>query len=183
MDADFASLIKIRRAEEPDTYRHALSLISSLKSSASCVRLATATLLTSCQEIEKSSQNGSGRAETSEIILDDLKSIYAAKLAICELLEAGATVPSHCSALLPSEAPKTKGSVASYFVRKKQTSKTPHDKQNKLENTKFIHCLKSLESRPQWWTSYSNSRQNAGILCQAVRGQIERGRLWCSVNV
>lgn len=38
-------------------------------------------------------------------------------------------------------------------------------------------CLQSLESRPQWWTSYSNSRQNAAIMCQAARADIEKGML------
>lgn len=35
-------------------------------------------------------------------------------------------------------------------------------------------CLRSLESRPQWWTSYSNNRQNAIIICQASRIEAEK---------
>jgi hypothetical protein len=35
-------------------------------------------------------------------------------------------------------------------------------------------CLRSLESRPQWWTSYSNNRQNAMIICQASRIETEK---------
>ncbi|KAI7969967.1 hypothetical protein EIK77_000363 [Talaromyces pinophilus] len=35
-------------------------------------------------------------------------------------------------------------------------------------------CLRGLESRPQWWTSYSNSRQNAIVICQAARIEIEK---------
>ncbi|KAI9925205.1 hypothetical protein MW887_006125 [Aspergillus wentii] len=38
-------------------------------------------------------------------------------------------------------------------------------------------CLKSLESRPQWWTSYSNSRQNAVVICQAARVENEKEEL------
>lgn len=38
-------------------------------------------------------------------------------------------------------------------------------------------CLKTLESRPQWWTSYSNSRQNALIICQASRMEKEKEEL------
>lgn len=38
-------------------------------------------------------------------------------------------------------------------------------------------CLKSLESRPQWWTSYSNSRQNAMVICQATRVEMEKEEL------
>lgn len=38
-------------------------------------------------------------------------------------------------------------------------------------------CLKSLESRPQWWTSYSNNRQNAMIICQASRIEAEKEEL------
>ena len=38
-------------------------------------------------------------------------------------------------------------------------------------------CLKALESRPQWWTSYSNSRQNAMVICQASRIEVEKEEL------
>ncbi|OKL55663.1 hypothetical protein UA08_08963 [Talaromyces atroroseus] len=38
-------------------------------------------------------------------------------------------------------------------------------------------CLSGLESRPQWWTSYSNSRQNAIVICQAARVETEKEEL------
>jgi hypothetical protein len=38
-------------------------------------------------------------------------------------------------------------------------------------------CLKTLESRPQWWTSYSNSRQNALVICHASRIETEKQEL------
>ena len=38
-------------------------------------------------------------------------------------------------------------------------------------------CLKALESRPQWWTSYSNNRQNAMVICQAARIETEKEEL------
>lgn len=40
-----------------------------------------------------------------------------------------------------------------------------------------MQCLRALESRPQWWTSYSNSRQNAMVICQAARIETEREEL------
>jgi hypothetical protein len=46
-----------------------------------------------------------------------------------------------------------------------------------IKGQQLGQCLKSLESRPQWWTSYSNNRQNAVVMCQAARGQIEKGEL------
>lgn len=38
-------------------------------------------------------------------------------------------------------------------------------------------CLRTLESRPQWWTSYSNSRQNALVICHASRIETEKEEL------
>lgn len=38
-------------------------------------------------------------------------------------------------------------------------------------------CLKALESRPQSWTSYSNSRQNAMVVCQAAQIETEKEEL------
>jgi len=37
-----------------------------------------------------------------------------------------------------------------------------------------MQCLKSLQSTPQYWTSFSNARQNAVVMCQASRDVIER---------
>lgn len=41
-------------------------------------------------------------------------------------------------------------------------------------------CMKRLEERPQWWTTFSNSNQNAMMICVAVRHEVEQGVSRCS---
>ena len=89
--------------------------------------------------------------------MDDLKSVYATRLAICELRSAGAPIPPKCESFAPA-LNNDKGKAY-----------------DKGDNRDLSHCLKSLESRPQWWTSYSNNKQNAIVMCRAARVEIEKG--------
>ena len=121
-----------------------------MQSAPSCNRRATSSLLASCQSIE-------GPSSSAEIKLDDLRSAYATMLAICELRSAGAPLPPDC------------GSFSMVLDSDQSKAYDNHDKRN------LNLCLKSLESRPQWWTSYSNNKQNAAVICQAARIDIEKG--------
>ena len=107
-------------------------------------------LLDSCHSIEGSGHDVDTSAE-------DLQSIYAAQLAVCEIGSADSIKPQSCNSLSMMAKDKSKGLKS---IRKET----------------LRQCLKSLESRPQWWTSYSNNRQNAEIMCQAARIDIEKGR-------
>lgn len=169
MGSELEALLKPAHSGDNDTYAHAITLISSLKTSPSCTRIATSTLLKSCQQVQNS--------KADAITLDEIKSVYAARLAVCELLEAGAAVPSQCSSFAPADPAKPGGSLASYFTRNKRTLANNKDNLETINFTKLVDCLKGLGSRPQWWTSYTNARQNAVIMCQAVRGEIEKGNL------
>jgi hypothetical protein len=91
--------------------------------------------------------------------MEDVRSIYAAQLAICEIVSAETAIPQSCKSLALFPELKSHRELSSKSVRKDHLSQ----------------CLQSLESRPQWWTSYSNSRQNAVVMCQAAREDIEKG--------
>ena len=147
-DIDLATLVQPSIISNSEVYSQALGLLSSMQSAPSCNRAATSSLLTACQSIE---------GPTNEHALDDVRSMYAAQLAVCELKGAGSQIPPYCSIGLPSD-----------FTAVTQSSKWH-------ENVQLKQCLKSLESRPQWWTSYSNNKQNAVVLCQAARVEIEKG--------
>ncbi|MCJ1234258.1 hypothetical protein MMC14_002217 [Varicellaria rhodocarpa] len=140
--------MKIRR-DKSEMYLKAVELLESLQSAPSCTRIATSNLLNSCQSIEVPSTD-------SEIMIDDIKSMYAAQLAVCELRAAKAQIPDPCnfvsSASDNGEAKINDGS------RKRQLNL----------------CIQSLEGRPQWWTSYSNNIQNAVLICRATRVDIEK---------
>ena len=138
-----------------------------MKSSPSCNRIAATRLVTSCQSI-----GGKAASLGTEdyVTLEHTRSLYAARLAICELNGAGTSTPAPCSpvVVLPPQKKGLFGSATKYKL------------QDNIEDAIPQHlgsCLKSLESRPQWWTSYSNSRQNAVVICQASRIENEKEEL------
>ena len=150
--ADLTALVRPIPDDQSGIYSHALQLLAAMEGSPSCNRVAASTLLDSCHSIDGSLRD----AETS---FEDAKSIYAAQLAMCEIVSAESSIPHSCQSLVPVLDSKERKPVSQKSIRKGQLSQ----------------CLQSLESRPQWWTSYSNSRQNAVVMCQAARVDIEKG--------
>lgn len=150
---DLTALIRQTPEDQSGVYTHALQILSSFQASPSCHRLAASTLLDSCHSIDGSKHDATASLEHS-------RSIYAAQLAMCEIASAEATIPQSCSSLALISEPKSYRTLSSKSVRKDQLSQ----------------CLQALEARPQWWTSYSNSRQNAVVMCQAARVDIEKGK-------
>ena len=149
---DLTTLIRLPPVDQSGIYTQAVDLLSSMQSAPSCNRLAALTLMNSCQSIEGSNPN-------SEASLDDIRSIYAAQLAMCEIESAGSDIPQSCARLAHHPESKTPLSDSLKLIPKGQLSR----------------CLQSLESRPQWWTSYSNNRQSAVIMCKASRVDIDKG--------
>lgn len=151
-------------------FTEALQLLDSMRSSPSCNRVAVTRLVTSCQFV---GGKDTGDSQTYEYeSLDRIRSMYAARLAICELNGADASVPTPCLPVAVSPIPKSKSRFP--FTSKPQ----PHDTGiDLLPDAVLGQCLKALESRPQWWTSYSNNRQNAMVICQAARIEVEREEL------
>lgn len=108
-----------------------------------------------------------------EEALEDIKSIYAARLALCEISSTGLVIPSDCKVLMPLDDLVEEGGIECILGSGRAKSSA----YGNIGNRQLSQCLRSLESRPQWWTSYSNSRQNAVIMCQAARVDIERGKV------
>jgi hypothetical protein len=157
---DLVNLIRSRTVQHDSVFANAIQLLESMKSLPSCSRIAAMKLLTSCQSL--SSSETSGGAEIAHI-LDRVKSIYAARLALCELSGAGAAIPLSCSSIR----------IASDRIRN-ESAIDLMDIADDFAAPIVEGCLRGLESRPQWWTSYSNSRQNAIVICQAARIEIEK---------
>ena len=152
-DQDLTALIRPDPVDQTGIYTNAIQLLSSLQGSPSCNRIATSTLLDSCHSLD-------GTKKNAEDSLESVRSVYAAQLAICEIVSAGSTVPQTCKSLDTSSETNIHQIRGSNTIRREQLGL----------------CLQSLESKPQWWTSYSNSKQNAMVMCQAARVDIEKGR-------
>lgn len=166
MDADLSVLVRSQPIDQSGIYSQALQLLSSMQASPSCNRLAASTLLYSCQNIE-------GPTRNIEASLDDIRSFYAAQLATCEITSAGLTIPQECKLLQPvNESPGWQDSQM-----RSGEDNVRFGIGREFGKRQLSQCLRSLESRPQWWTSYSNSRQNAMVMCHAARVDIEKDEL------
>jgi hypothetical protein len=167
-EADLASLLKVQAAEPDGILSSATELLNSMNSSPSCNRIAASRLLISCQSI---SGSGNGQGSRPAEALDHVKSLYAARLAICEITGAGAPIPEQCSSTLTSRSSDT------LFQSPYGEDQPNGGEKDIIQAAQLERCLKSLEARPQWWTSYSNNRQNAVVMCQAARIEIDREEL------
>jgi hypothetical protein len=130
-------------------------------------------LLNDCKFLEKTS---SDTKDNSEFALDDLETVYAARLAVCELSSANAAIPPDCRVMAASREAcfKRQQGLGSWFSRQEQ----PKDDRLCYPETnpqKFKKCMNAIYVQPQAWTSYSNARQNAVIMCHASRDVIEKG--------
>lgn len=150
----------------------ALDIVSSMQTAPTCTQMAASHLMNECKLLEHAPEFTKTRPEA---YLDNVKTEYAAKLAICELLSAqpvNSIAPPHCDILVPAARHCNKGG-GWWHVR---PAAIPGDKHCYPQFTEhhYMQCLKSLQSTPQYWTSFSNARQNAVVMCQASRDAIER---------
>lgn len=168
VDTRIFSYLESKSQEHDAIFTEAVHLLDSMKSSPSCNRVAATRLVTTCQSV--------GGKDTGDLqiyeTLDRIRSMYAARLAICELDGTGASVPAPCLAVTVSPLPAAKSRFA--FMNKARSPETGTDL---VPKEVLEHCLRVLVSRPQWWTSYSNNRQNAIVICQAARIETEREEL------
>ena len=88
-------------------------------------------------------------------ILERAKTSYGIKAALCETSEGGSLIPEQCRILASSV-----GSIG--------PSTGFHDRQD-VQN-----CLAEFQANHVYWVSYSNNRQQASVLCQASRIDIDR---------
>ncbi|KAL4865598.1 hypothetical protein BDV12DRAFT_200008 [Aspergillus spectabilis] len=167
---DLISFLKSRAQNQDESFTQATELLESIKlSSPSCNQVAASKLITSCESIGR--KPDISMDSDTYLALENVRSLYAARLAVCELSGAGASTPSPCRQI---NAPpgKQKRGFDFFFKHNAATVTTESVPREVLEP-----CLKSLESRPQWWTSYSNNRQNAVVICQAARIENEKDEI------
>jgi hypothetical protein len=134
--------------------------------------MAASHLMSECKLLEHAPDFAKSRPEA---YLDNVKTEYAAKLAICELLSAqpnNPVPPTNCEMLVPtSHACSRRGT---WWYSRPETTVNEKQCYPEIKEYQYTQCLKTLQSSPQYWTSFSNARQNAVVMCQASRDAIER---------
>jgi len=159
-----------------DTMKGTLQKLEDLETMPSCEKVASAELMYSCAAIDGTviaEEDGIPRG--ADHLLDVQKTLYAARLAVCELNVGKDSVPAACQAFVttPKSTRKTfwrsssvsrgwKGFWQTYPVYEEATEAT-------LEQ-----CLVALQRCGPCWNSYSNSRQNAVHICHAMRAEREK---------
>lgn len=140
----------------------------------SCSKVASSALLHSCSQLGHSDAISVDKG--LDTMLDNTKSIYATRLAICELIEAKAPIPISCSTFRPTHDNAKGGFFKGLFSVHRTSNPVPYyDVYDKETSEQLEECKSSLYQKSQMWTSYSNARQNAVIMCHAMRAEIERG--------
>src|SRR5579871_2068242 len=86
---------------QTDFVPKAIAVLDSLKSSPSCARLVFQGLMADCQSLEHSTN--------MEIALEETKSQYAIRLAICEVAAADVITPADCEHFVPTNRESRQG--------------------------------------------------------------------------
>ncbi|KAJ4992009.1 nuclear membrane fusion protein Kar5 [Stagonosporopsis vannaccii] len=168
--ANLDTLFQYSTSRNHKVISQAVDFVVSMQTAPTCTRMAASHLMNECKLLEHAPDFAKSRPDA---YLDIVKTEYAAKLAVCELLSTqppgNASPPQHCDILVPSSRACNKGR---WWTQPQIIS----DKQCYPDYTQqqYSRCLKTLQSLPQYWTSFSNARQNAVVMCQASRDAIER---------
>lgn len=142
----------------------------------SCNRVASAALLNSCSGLDSSALTEAESDKGSDLLLGEAKAIYAARLAVCELLEANTEIPQACSTFVPTKKNTRKQGIRGFLTPNGVTAPVVHYLYyDEVTDRHLKQCSAALGSKPQWWTSYSNARQNAAVMCHAMRADVEKG--------
>lgn len=164
---------KVRITEAMHTIINTMNKVEKLPS---CQKLASQALLNTCSEIDHATSLATDKG--IDVMLERSKSIYATRLAICELMDANAVIPASCSPFRPVENDSKFNGFRGFIVNGYFTKPTT---QHKFEDHGDLdQCSASLSSNPVWWTSYSNARQNAVLLCHSMRSELDKGKSDCT---
>lgn len=164
-------MLQDSRIQRHEIMSQAFRMLQTMETTPECHQVAARDLINDCESLDNESvdpKNGN--------VLDNVKSLFAARLAVCELSGAHATIPRECNILVPSSNACVRSGLRSFFSRQEATSTQLCYPE--ATHTQFKRCLVALEARPQSWTSYSNARQNAVVMCQASKEAVREG-MYC----
>lgn len=169
---DVGALFQHTTSRNQRVITQAVDFVVSMQTAPTCTRMAASHLMNECKLLENAPDFAKARPEA---YLDNVKTEYAAKLAVCELLSAqpyNPTPPPNCEMLVPTS--KACGRGGTWWYSRPETSMNDKQCYPEIKEYQYAQCLKTLQSSPQYWTSFSNARQNAVVMCQASRDAIER---------
>ncbi|KAF2274702.1 uncharacterized protein EI97DRAFT_468590 [Westerdykella ornata] len=170
---DLASILKDPPIQQHERLSEALQIIHPIQSGPRCHYQAALNLLNDCKFLESASPDVK---VDSEATLQQLETIYAARLAVCELMSANVPIPPDCKVVTPSPEAciKKRSGYTSWFSQAERPNGDRLCYPGSPPPKEFQRCMKALFSQNQSWMSYSNARQNAVVMCHASRDVIEK---------
>jgi len=153
-----------------------LGIVKNAQQLPSCQKVATAALMHSCSTLDGSFQDDPAASSPSvDMHVSGASKIYAARLSICELLEAGTSFLPACESFVPIDRTTNKRVMAGHIPDNgfdKPTELYPN--YDEVTTEQLDGCVSALRQEPQTWTSYSNSKQNAVFICHALGDELRK---------
>lgn len=147
-------------------YEHALAVLDSFDTLPSCARQAWSQLISTCSDLDTFSNT----ADSHEQVVDDVRSVFATRLAVCEIAAVSAELlPATCAILIKSDI----GQSSSTRSKREQQTHHSFTSDSQLHHHHKV-CLQDLFQDTRFWTSYSNSVQNARAICEASKKHIDK---------
>lgn len=139
--------------------KNTFEIANRFNSAPSCESIASAALAYSCGSLDSS--NGH--------LIEHVKSVYAARLAVCELLNANIEIPRQCFAFVPHPDSYKKVEMKSFLkAGRLSNANLLYPKYDSETEAHTDECITALHETPQYWTSYSNNKQTTLSICQAM---------------
>jgi hypothetical protein len=157
--------------------QRAIQVVENHDSLPYCQKMAASSLIHSCATLQGKTdeEETGGTSRDMNTTLGEEKTLYAARLAVCELSDSKVPVPKQCTSFIPTRETTKKTGWFGYLpvpgVWKSIVRYPDYEQATKRDRDA---CVQALYASNQAWHSYSNAGQDAVKLCHAVRGDIER---------
>jgi uncharacterized protein YoxC len=158
--------------------QRAIQVVENHDSLPYCQKMAASSLIHSCATLQGKTSDEEelqGSSQDMNATLGEEKTLYAARLAVCELSDSKVPVPKQCTSFIPTRETTKKTGWFGYLpvpgVWKSIVRYPDYEQATKRDRDA---CVQALYASNQAWHSYSNAGQDAVKLCHAVRGDIER---------
>jgi hypothetical protein len=143
-----------------------------------CHQMASSALIHTCGTLR--SQDGDGAQEPTDKVLEDEKKLFAARSAVCELLDSSdpSVIPMECSSFVPNETnTENKGRLGYYSANGHEILIPRYPDYDADTKRDVVQCVAALNKSPQTWGSYSNAKQSANQMCPEARVAAEKDEL------
>ena len=171
MAINLTGVLPEARIADPEIFNRAVQIIQDLQHESTCHKQAVYHLAGSCNKIDVKPSEGNPHTEQ---VAESHESLFAARLAVCEISQAHVAIPKDCDIMLPKHSTDTVHGWKAFWTSQ-STAKSDWTYPS-VSEVEIGRCVTALHQVVQFWTSYSNAKQGAVSLCEASRSDNRRGK-------